>query len=395
MPLKAHSFSTSNIDSNSAGLEAGRALMTAFDSTPLQTVIIYDTVNHEHQTVLKAIRSVIGPDPIVVGCSTQGIMSNGEVREKGYLLGVMGLGGDNLNASAAMVNDVQQDTLEKGKHLGRTIMDKLGGDQPKVVIVMYDPLCGADLDRLMGGLKPEVVCPLIGGGAGQPWGPMVKTYQYFDDQVVSHSAIALALSGNFSLTTGITHGMVPTGVTLPVTRAEGNRILEVDGRPALDVWMEMTDADPILNTDDIAAWAVGLPVPDADEKIWAIRAVFGLDEAEKAVVLQASVPEGSDIMLHHRSIENLLDGTKKLGKQLQDSLRDKRLVAALGFECAARAAPFLGPEKTAEENIDLQQLLGPEASWLGMLAWGEIATYGETPWFFNYTFPLLLLSEER
>jgi hypothetical protein len=322
-------------------------------------------------------------------------MSKGAVREKGYLLGVMGLGGDDLNGKAAVVTDVQQDTLAKGKQLGRTIMDNLGGDQPNVVIVLYDPLCGADLDLLMGGLKPEVPCPLIGGGAGQPWGPMIKTYQYFDDQVLSHSAIALALSGNFSIDTGITHGMVPTGVTMPVTRAEGNRVLEVDGKPALDVWMEMTDADPVLNTDDIAAWAIGLPVPDTDEQIWAIRAVFGLDEAEKAVILQASVPEGADIMLHHRSVENLLDGTKSMGAHLTASLGNKHLVAALGFECAARAAPFLGPEKTTQENTDLQELLGPDASWLGMLAWGEIATYGDTPWFFNYTFPLLLLSENK
>jgi hypothetical protein len=395
MTLVAHSFSTPNIDSSSAGLEAGRALMTAFEGSSLQTVIVYDTVNHEHETVLKAMRSVIGPKPTVVGCSSQGIMSKGAVREKGYLLGVMGLGGDDLKGSAAVVNDIQQDTLEKGKELGRTIMDNLGGDQPKVVIVLYDPLCGADLDLLMSGLKPQVPCPLIGGGAGQPWGPMVKTYQYFDDKVLSHSAIALGLSGGFSIDTGITHGMVPTGVTMPVTRAEGNRVLEVDGRPALEVWMEMTDAGPVLNTDDIAAWAIGLPVSDVDEQIWAIRAVFGLDEAAKAVILQASVPEGANIMLHHRSVENLLDGTKKMGNHLMTDLGDKRLVAALGFECAARAAPFLGPEKSTQENIELQQLLGPDASWLGMLAWGEIATYGDTPWFFNYTYPLLLLSEDK
>jgi hypothetical protein len=34
MPLKAHSYSSTNLDSNEVGLEAGRALMTAFDVHP-------------------------------------------------------------------------------------------------------------------------------------------------------------------------------------------------------------------------------------------------------------------------------------------------------------------------------------------------------------------------
>jgi small ligand-binding sensory domain FIST len=36
--------------------------------------------------------------------------------------------------------------------------------------------------------------------------------------------------------------------------------------------------------------------------------------------------------------------------------------------------------------------VAPDAPWLGMLAWGEIAPVGGEPAFHNYTYPLVVLT---
>jgi len=80
-----------------------------------------------------------------------------------------------------------------------------------------------------------------------------------------------------------------------------------------------------------------------------------------------------------------------MGTDLAQRLHHRRPWAVLGFECAARTFPFLGPNKTREEHQGLRQVVAPAAPWLGMMAWGEIGPcVGQTA-FHNYTYPLVVL----
>jgi len=73
-------------------------------------------------------------------------------------------------------------------------------------------------------------------------------------------------------------------------------------------------------------------------------------------------------------------------------------VSAAPLGCQLPAAfrrlptPFLGPAETLEENLELHRTVAPQAPWLGLIAWGEIAPCGGQPEFHNYTYPLAVLS---
>ena len=79
----------------------------------------------------------------------------------------------------------------------------------------------------------------------------------------------------------------------------------------------------------------------------------------------------------------------------ESSLADARSIlhALLGFECGARTKPFLGDEATAAEHRDLVAALPTQAPFLGMLAWGEVFPLGGRPEFFNYSFPIIAITE--
>jgi hypothetical protein len=96
------------------------------------------------------------------------IMHNGAVGEGSFLLGAMGFGGDDLEATAAMVRGIEQDSAQKGATLAAALKLPV---EPKIVFVLYDPLCGADVEAMLGGFS-AIQCPIVGGGAGQPWGPI-------------------------------------------------------------------------------------------------------------------------------------------------------------------------------------------------------------------------------
>jgi hypothetical protein len=336
----------------------------------------------------------LGPKVALVGCSAQGIAGGEEVTEDALVLGVMGFGGDGLGTAVGVARDIAVDPRDKGRRLARELVCDLAR-KPTLVVTFYDPLSGADVEELVGGMHAELRCPIVGGGAGQPWGPPVQTYQYHGGEVLSGGAVALALAGPFTVEIGLCHGTSPTGIVSTVTRSAGNRLFELDGRSALDCFRQATGIHrgELVQQEHLAAWALAVERPNAKQAGRAIRGAFGFDVDQGAVILQGGILEGSRVQVCRRTIEDVLEGTVTMGNDLAERLAGRRPWAVLGFECAAQGFPFLGEANVQKQHRQLRATVAPEAPWLGMLAWGEIAPVGEEPALHNYTYPLIVLTE--
>lgn len=389
----AHSVFSDEPESRDAGLAAAQALVATLGGGTTKAVIAYATMNHDQAAVLEGVREGIGKDALLIGCSVQGVVSNSDVTEDGFALGLMGFGGADLNCAVALEREVQTSPKEKGQRLAQSLKRDLKGE-PKAVLVFYDPLAGMDVEAVLEGMRLELDCPVVGGAAGQPWGPPRQTFQYWDREVLSHGVVAVALSGPFSVEVGICHGTSPTGIASVVTKAEGNQIVEIDGRRAVDVWRETTGckAEDMIHQSHLAAWAVGVEVKGPGGQVERlVRGAFGFAPDTGAIILQAAVPEGTRVMLHHRTIEHVMNGTQAMARELSTRLSGRKPWAVLGFECAARTYPFLGEANTNKEHQELRAAVGPDSPWLGMMAWGEIGPCAGRPAFHNYTYPLLML----
>jgi len=399
MKTFASSFYSLEPDSADAGRLAGQKLKQDFAAERLRAVLVYATMNHDHPILLESLRAELPEDVIMVGTSGQGVVGGDELSEEGMVLGVMGFGGDALRAATAVERDVQVESKEKGRAMARSLKEKLGAE-PKLVVTFYDPLCGVDVETLIAGMRTEISCPIAGAGSGQPWGVPTETAQFIETEVMNHGAVALALNGPFTTEIGLCHGTAPSGIQSVVTKTQGNTILEIDGRPATDVWREVTGcgADEIIDQSHFAIWALGVErsaTVGGEEKVdRVIRGAFGVDQKRQGIILQAAIPEGTRIMLHHRSVEEVLDGTAKMAVELQHRLQGREPWAVLGFECAARTYPFLGPVNTRAEHKALRAAVAPGAPWLGMMAWGEIGPCLGRTAFHNYTYPLVTLVGE-
>lgn len=391
MKIEAKSVLSRQRHSFEAGRHAALEIQGGF-SAPPRIVLCYLTVNHEQERFLAGLADVLGPDVPIVGCSGQGVMGRGAVHEDGYAASLMALGGEALEVAITCVKEVQQDTREKGAALGRALRERLTRP-PKVTLVHYDPLSGVDLDQLLAGISSEIESPLLGGAAAHYFNAaMTTTYQYFGGEVFSHGAVAVSLAGDFSAEMVCSTGCAPVGYQLQVTRAAGNMILELDHRPALDVWREITGATRKMDIMASSSVAIGVPVDEA-EGGHRIRAAFVFDEKANGMMLGAAVPEGTHITLYHRTVEDALSGAERMAQELRQRLSGKTLRAVLGFECGGRTRPFLGTEATNQENQRLQAIVGESAEWAGVICWGELYPIAGKACFHNYTFPLLALAE--
>lgn len=396
MLSKAGTGVSRHADAFTAGAEAMMKAREAGGGGNAVVGIMYGTVAYDQSALVEGARSVLGDVPLV-GCSSQGVALEGLAEESDRLVGATVIHSSQIRAHVARVSGVGKNSVEAGEQLAKLLSDQLGaekGNDP--LFLWYDPLTGCNTEYLLSGLATKGFNVVVGGAAGQTWGPMHRTYQYFNDEALSDCAVALRFSGLKEIVYDMTHGTEPLGLELTITEAQDNVIKTINGEPALDVWASMLGGGTSGNVDDTANWAVGVTLPPTLRDVYEgpiTRAVFGFKKETKEVLLQAPITSGTTVQLCHRTPEAVFDRALEMAKRMRGRLEGKKPLMALAFECGARPSPFLGREKALEEVQELQSILGEHLPWLGMYAWGEIAPVGDVSRFHNYTFPLCILCE--
>lgn len=391
MTLAAKGVLSRHRSSREAGRLAALEILESLQEPP-KVCLSYLTVNHDQEQFLAGLAGVLGEDVPVVGCSGQGVMGRGGLHEEGYAASVLALAGDGLEVAAARAEDLHVDTRAKGEALTRSLLAGLT-QPPRVTVLLYDLLSGVNVDVLLGGMSAGLSGPILGGAAAHFFDAAITTtYQYFGTSVFSKGAVAFSLAGDFCAEIACTRGCAPAGIEMTITKIEGNMLLELDGRPALDVWTEITASRSPLDQLANASVAFGVP-PAPGEKEQLIRCAFYFDPAARGMLLGAAIPEGTRVTLYHRTVADVVDGSAQMGRELRERLAGKRVRAVLGFECGGRTRPFLGTAGAKQENLELQQCVAADAEWCGLISWGELFPVAGRPGFHNYAFPLLALAD--
>ncbi|HEY5958556.1 MAG TPA: FIST N-terminal domain-containing protein [Polyangiaceae bacterium] len=393
MSIVVHSLAVTTADSFGTGRHVGSVLAEQLNGPP-QLILLYLTAFHDGSEFLRGITSVMGGNIPMLGSTVQGIVGNGLVREDSFGAAVMAFAGDSLVTGVARADDIHIDTEAKGKSLGAQLRAELH-HPPKAVVLLFDPLSGADFQALLRGIASDIECPILGGASAAPYayGSLQTTHQFFGGEAFSRGAVAFALGGDIHVETGLCHGCSPVGVEMLVTKAAGNVLLELDGRRASDVWDEICgDTSGSNRADRTPALAIGVPVPNSVDD-YSVLGAFSMDPGTGAVIMGVPIAEGTTIMLHHRTVEDVLNGASRMGEDLNRRLAGRRVRAMLGFECGARTAPFLGTAETLRENLMLQAQVAPDASWIGGMFWGELHPSGARPAFHNYSYAVLGIAE--
>ena len=63
-----------------------------------------------------------------------------------------------------------------------------------------------------------------------------KTFQFFNDEILTDSMPGLLIGGPVKVGIGVRHGWVPVGRPRRVTRASGHVVYQLDGRPAVSIY---------------------------------------------------------------------------------------------------------------------------------------------------------------
>jgi small ligand-binding sensory domain FIST len=180
------------------------------------------------------------------------------------------------------------------------------------------------------------------------------------------------------LLTSLSQGCAPVGPVHEVTRAMGNYLFELDGRPALDVLKE--DVGDILARDLRRAAGfihAAIPVAGSDTGDYVVRNLVGVSEEQGIVAIAEAVEGGDHVMFVSRDANGAREDFKSMLTKLADRAHGKAK-GALFISCIARGPHMFGA-RGAELKL-IRDVLGP-VPLVGMYANGEISNnrlYGYT-----------------
>lgn len=192
-----------------------------------------------------------------------------------------------------------------------------------------------------------------------------------DDERFRDGAVGVLLPSSIGVSSFVSQGCSPFGQPMVVTRADGNIVHELAGRPALERLMEQVDAlDPAGRATAARGLHVGIAVDEHVEDFgpgdFLIRGVLGADRSNGAVAVGGSIDVGTTIQFHLRDAHSAHQDLLALASERDAS-------GLLTFTCNGRGRGFFGE---ADHDARLLAELFDGAPLAGMSCAGEVGPVG-------------------
>ncbi len=368
-----------------AGARAAERAVVGSDAALL---IVFASVRYDLTALLEGIHAQTGEVPLV-GCSTAGEIAAGGPGDAGVV--VTALGGPGFSIETTVARGAQHRLRAAGAEAAacaatvtarphRVLMlltDGLAGDQSEIVRGAYG-VVGAGI-------------PLVGGCAGDDM-RMEATHQLHGHEVLTDSVIGAAIGSDGPLGIGVKHGWSPVGEPMLVTASSDNRVHSIDGRPALDVYLERLDAPPAVRTDAASfthfaqTHPLGLVGRGGEAQV---RFVSDAGFEDRSLGCIAEVPQGGLAWLMDGDDASVLAATDAACEDALAPLGDQAPLGLIAFDCIARRG-VLG-ERGVRSEVERVADNGRGAPVAGFYTYGEIARTSGITGFHNQTLVVLAL----
>lgn len=248
-----------------------------------------------------------------------------------------------------------------------------GGAPASIAVVHGDPLRGDIAKQIVGLATFTETGFLVGGLASSRHG-----LPFLADGPAEAALSGVAFSDAVVVATRLTQGCSPVRSAHEVTGAQNNIVLELDGRPALDVLRQDVgiEADEALSELGGQIF-VGLAVAGSDTAEYVVRNLIGIDPGNRLIAVGDLVRKGQRLQFFRRDQES---ARADMARML-DSIREGLFTpprGALYYSCLGRGGALLGGE--SEELRMIQSALG-DVPLAGFFGNGEIShnrLYGYT-----------------
>lgn len=335
-------------------------------------------------------------DARIVAASCAGIVGKEGVSESLKDVALMAVRGDEF--CIAHVDGIfGWNAEEQAKALARQLLQ-----QNPAINMVYLLVSGIDMasDQLIKGfesvLGPDVT--LFGATTSDNMRG-ISTQQALDSSTFTHGAIAVGFADpSLEVETQATHGFIANGDPLVVTRAEGNRIIELNGHPAWQEYLSRLGLPESAGlADSIPIGAIAEPLSEQQAQAYGnshiLRVVTHVD-SNGALVYPTYCQTGSKLWLTLRDEERIFTDLERMIAAMQVKAAGRKPVAVFQADCLARGRRLFNRIMKEELVQRMQHPFSTDGNvpaWLGMYGFGEYARLLGENTYHNYTTALAAL----
>jgi hypothetical protein len=378
--LRAASGSSEAVDAVEAGTAAASEALAGLAGEAPAMIIVYASVRYDLPALIRAVRAVTGPVPLVGETST-GHFRGGELTPPGRGVAVLAMTAGPYRFGVASVGNLTGNAEAAGAILARASRAAAGEPSPYATLLIFADGLAAESQALVNGLHKVTgsAVPVVGGAAADDR-RLSGTFVFHDDRVLGDSAVAVWIAAPVPVPVTVGHGWQPIGLPLLVTRTEGPIVHEIAGRPAREVFEEHIRTGNIDELDRVrpggfySTHAFGLIEPDDTHLI---RGVFVGDD--QMIHTFEPLPTYSAIQIVSCDEDDLLNVSEQV---VQRALAGRDASVMLVFSCIARLDVL--QERGPEEAARLQAAAG-DLPVFGAYTYGEFARTTSVAGYHNST----------
>jgi len=291
-------------------------------------------------TLLAAVTAQLGPVPLI-GCVAEGVASGTREVESEPAVSLWLAAGLGPVETFAM-GFVR--TASGGAYGGY----RFEPDRSGVCLMICDPFT-FPAEHLLGHLNTNVPGTLVMGGIASGGLARRQARMFLDGRVVSEGAVGAYLAGA-EIHPLVSQGCRPVGDPYTVTRADGNVVYELGGRPPVtrlrELAAELTGRDRDLLTEGLQ---VGMVINEYGgerrQGDFLIRNVVGADPQSGAMAVGDEVEVGQTLQFHVRDADSADEDLQRTLEREATALAGHRAAGALLFTCNGRGTRlFSGPD---------------------------------------------------
>ena len=253
-------------------------------------------------------------------------------------------------------------------------LDLTCGDAPAAFALVHaDPL-NPHIAELVAALSAKVDTGFLVGGLTSSRQQNLQ----IADRVIEGGISGVAFADSVTIATRLTQGCSPIGPKHSVTGAQRNILVTLDGRPALEVFLEDIGEKLAGELERIGGVVfAGLPIPGSDTGDYLVRNLVGIDPSNKLVAIGEILPPSARVMFCRRDAKTARDDMTRM----LDSIREGLYAPPRGavyYSCLGRGPSLFGPN--SEELGMIRSALG-DVPLVGFFCNGEIShnrLYGYT-----------------
>lgn len=327
------------------------------------------------------------PDAVIVGCSTGGQILDDDVTDDTATAVAMEFASTRIGLAVQRIaNSVESRT--SGVSIGRELMaPDLAG-----IFVLSDGLC-VNGSELTAGIIAEVGgdIPISGGLAGDG-SAFEQTLVGANHAPQANVIAAIGFYGSqLRMRTGSGGGWDEFGPRRTITRSEGNVLHELDGQPALDLYMRYLGEEAAGLPGTALLFPLKVSHPERPEHD-IVRTILSVDRESKVMTFAGDVPQGWTVQLMRGRFDKLAAGSADAARQAQTDPEEDGSVAFL-VSCIGRR--LLMGQLISDEIEAAVAELGGNGTTLGFYSYGEIAPHpiSHVPELHNQTMTITTIAE--